>query len=64
MALTSVPLRSLDLSAMQVRPTLLRNISSYLSTIESLKVRLAVRHTLHTRSQASNRCYSLVSPLL
>lgn len=46
MALTSVPLRSLDLSAMQVRPTLLRNISSYLSTIESLKVRLALWYTL------------------
>ncbi|KAJ7668338.1 hypothetical protein B0H17DRAFT_949904 [Mycena rosella] len=47
MAHTSVPLRSLDLSAMQVRPMLLRNISSHLSTIESLKVRLALRHTLH-----------------
>ncbi|KAF7356619.1 F-box domain-containing protein [Mycena venus] len=47
MALTSVPLRSLDLSAMQVRPTLLRNIASYLAALESLKVRLALRHTLH-----------------
>ncbi|KAJ7890557.1 hypothetical protein B0H14DRAFT_2689828 [Mycena olivaceomarginata] len=47
MALTSIPLRSLDLSAMQVRPTLLRNISTYLAAIESLKVRLALRHTLH-----------------
>jgi len=47
LAHTSVPLRFLDLSAMQVRPMLLRNISSYLSTIESLKVRLALRHTLH-----------------
>jgi len=47
MALTSVPLRSLDLSAMQVRPTLLRNISRYLAALESLKVRLALRHTLH-----------------
>ncbi|KAJ6607480.1 hypothetical protein B0H10DRAFT_550967 [Mycena sp. CBHHK59/15] len=47
MAHTSVPLRSLDLSAMQVRPILLRNISKYLTTIETLKVRLALRHTLH-----------------
>ncbi|KAJ7281563.1 hypothetical protein C8J57DRAFT_78299 [Mycena rebaudengoi] len=47
MAHTSVPLRSLDLSAMQVRPTLLRNISTHLSTIHTLKVRLALRHTLH-----------------
>ncbi|KAJ7155438.1 hypothetical protein C8R43DRAFT_1087519 [Mycena crocata] len=47
MAHTSVPLRSLDLSAMQVRPVLLRNISTYLSTLEILKVRLALRHTLH-----------------
>ncbi|KAJ7504415.1 hypothetical protein B0H11DRAFT_2221825 [Mycena galericulata] len=44
---TSVPLRSIDLSAMQVRPTLLRNISTHLATIETLKVRLALRHTLH-----------------
>ncbi|KAJ7180638.1 hypothetical protein C8R46DRAFT_588636 [Mycena filopes] len=47
MALTSVPLRSLDLSAMQVRPILLRNIASHLPGIETLKVRLALRHTLH-----------------
>ncbi|KAJ6581468.1 hypothetical protein B0H19DRAFT_929191 [Mycena capillaripes] len=47
MALTSVPLRSLDMSAMQVRPVLIRNIASYLSALESLKVRLALRHTLH-----------------
>lgn len=47
MALTSVPLRSLDLSAMQVRPILIRNIANYLSTLECLKVRLALRHTLH-----------------
>lgn len=44
---TSVPLRCLDLSAMSVRPILLRNISAYLPTVESLRVRLALRHTLH-----------------
>jgi len=47
MTLTSVPLRCLDLSAMSVRPMLLRNISAYLPTVESLRVRLALRHTLH-----------------
>ncbi|KAJ6591603.1 hypothetical protein DFH09DRAFT_179416 [Mycena vulgaris] len=47
LAHTSVPLRFLDLSGMQVRPMLLRNISNHLSTIETLKVRLALRHTLH-----------------
>ncbi|KAF8216476.1 hypothetical protein K438DRAFT_392046 [Mycena galopus ATCC 62051] len=47
MALGSVALRSLDLSAMQVRPTLLRNISTHLAAVEILKVRLALRHTLH-----------------
>ncbi|KAJ7091338.1 hypothetical protein B0H15DRAFT_229447 [Mycena belliarum] len=47
LAHTTVPLRTLDLSAMQVRPILLRSISSHLSAIETLKVRLALRHTLH-----------------
>lgn len=47
MTLTSVPLRCLDLSAMSVRPMLLRNISAFLPTVESLRVRLALRHTLH-----------------
>ncbi|KAJ7760527.1 hypothetical protein B0H16DRAFT_575407 [Mycena metata] len=47
MALTSVALRSLDLSAMQVRPILLRNITGYFPEIQNLKVRLALRHTLH-----------------
>lgn len=44
---TTVPLRSLDLSAMSVRPILLQNIASFIPTIEVLKVRLALRHTLH-----------------
>ncbi|KAG0694217.1 hypothetical protein DFH29DRAFT_335590 [Suillus ampliporus] len=47
MALTSVPLRHLDLSAMLVTPTLLRNLSRNLNAVESLKVKLALRHTLH-----------------
>lgn len=47
MSLTSVPLRHLDLSSMLVTPTLLRNLSKNLNTVESLKVKLALRHTLH-----------------
>lgn len=47
MALTSIPLRHLDLSSMLVTPTLLRNLSKNLNTVESLKVKLALRHTLH-----------------
>ncbi|KAJ7606129.1 hypothetical protein DFH06DRAFT_1019576 [Mycena polygramma] len=47
MALTSIPLRSLDMSAMQVRPLLLQNIAVHLFALERLKVRLALRHTLH-----------------
>ncbi|KAG1864829.1 hypothetical protein F4604DRAFT_1882020 [Suillus subluteus] len=47
MTLTSVPLRHLDLSSMLVTPTLLRNLSRNLNTVESLKVKLALRHTLH-----------------
>ncbi|KAF8159816.1 hypothetical protein B0H34DRAFT_419113 [Crassisporium funariophilum] len=47
MTCTTLPLRSLDLSAMSVRPMLLRNVSTYLPTLESLRVKLALRHTLH-----------------
>ena len=43
----SLHLRSLDLSAMSVTLTLLRNLSRHLSHVEWLKVRLALRHTLH-----------------
>jgi hypothetical protein len=43
----SVPVRALDLSGMSVTPTLLRSVSRHLSHVEWLKVRLALRHTLH-----------------
>ncbi|KAI0285248.1 hypothetical protein BC826DRAFT_918839 [Russula brevipes] len=41
------PVRSLDLAAMSVTPALLRSVSRHLSHVEWLKVRLALRHTLH-----------------
>ena len=44
MAKTSVPLRHLDLSAMQATLKLLRNVSRNLSMLESLKVKLALRY--------------------
>ncbi|KAG5641791.1 hypothetical protein DXG03_004177 [Asterophora parasitica] len=47
MTRTSVPLRCLDLSAMSVRPLLLRNVSTHFPTLERLRVKLALRHTLH-----------------
>jgi hypothetical protein len=43
----SIPVRELDLSGMSVTPTLLRSVSRHLSHVEWLKVRLALRHTLH-----------------
>ena len=43
----SIPVRALDLSGMTVTPMLLRSVSRHLSHVESLKVRLALRHTLH-----------------
>ena len=43
----SVPLHALDLSGMSVTPMLLRSVSRHLSHVEWLKVRLALRHTLH-----------------
>ncbi|OBZ66848.1 hypothetical protein A0H81_13125 [Grifola frondosa] len=47
MAQTSAPLRRLDLSAMSVTPLLLRDVAAHLSGVVSLRVRLALRHTLH-----------------
>ncbi|EGN95221.1 hypothetical protein SERLA73DRAFT_162742 [Serpula lacrymans var. lacrymans S7.3] len=63
MALTSVPLRYLDLSAMSVTPTLLRNVSRFLSTVESLKVKLALRHTLHYALSGIRLLAALSHPL-
>ncbi|KAH7922596.1 hypothetical protein BV22DRAFT_1131305 [Leucogyrophana mollusca] len=47
MALTTLPLSVLDLSGMSVTPILLRNVSRSLPMVEFLKVKLALRHTLH-----------------
>ncbi|KAG7444439.1 uncharacterized protein BT62DRAFT_971128 [Guyanagaster necrorhizus] len=44
---TTTPLRFLDLSAMSVRPILLRNIATYLPMVEVIRIRLTLRHTLH-----------------
>ncbi|THG95693.1 hypothetical protein EW026_g6000 [Hermanssonia centrifuga] len=46
-ASTSTRIRWLDLSAMSVTPLLLRDISRHLFGVECLKVKLALRHTLH-----------------
>ncbi|OSD04703.1 hypothetical protein PYCCODRAFT_60439 [Trametes coccinea BRFM310] len=47
-ARTSAPIRFLDLSMMSVTPILLRDISRHLgAVVEVLKVKLALRHTLH-----------------
>ncbi|PBK99078.1 hypothetical protein ARMGADRAFT_918184 [Armillaria gallica] len=43
----TTPLRFLDLSAMSVRPILLRNIATYLPMVEVIRIRLTLRHTLH-----------------
>ena len=59
----SVPLRALDLSGMSVTPTLLRSLSRHLSHVECLKVRLALRHTLHYALSVIVR-HVVMSPLL
>ncbi|KAI0352080.1 hypothetical protein OH77DRAFT_814526 [Trametes cingulata] len=46
-AQTSAPIKYLDLSMMSVTPILLRDISRHLGAVEVLKVKLALRHTLH-----------------
>ncbi|TRM65400.1 hypothetical protein BD626DRAFT_488661 [Schizophyllum amplum] len=47
MAQGRVPLRYLDLSGMSARPVLLRSVAGYFPALEGIKVRLALRHTLH-----------------
>lgn len=47
MAMGSVRIRWLDLSGMSVTPILLRDISRHLFGVEFLKLKLALRHTLH-----------------
>ncbi|KAI0642329.1 hypothetical protein C8Q79DRAFT_246742 [Trametes meyenii] len=46
-AQASAPVRYLDLSMMSVTPILLRDISRHLRAVEVLRVKLALRHTLH-----------------
>jgi hypothetical protein len=40
-------IETLDLSGMSVTPTLLRDVAKWIPTVRILKVRLALRHTLH-----------------
>ena len=47
MTQTSVPLQVLDLSAISARPVLLRLVSTHFPTLHKLRVKLALRHTLH-----------------
>ncbi|RXW21379.1 hypothetical protein EST38_g4474 [Candolleomyces aberdarensis] len=42
-----LPILYLDLSSISARIALLRSVATYLPTIETLRVRLALRHTLH-----------------
>ena len=42
-----MPVRTLDLSAVSVTPNTLKGISQYLRGVEHLKIRFALRHTLH-----------------
>lgn len=42
-----LPILYLDLSAISARITLLRNVATHLPTLESLRIKLALRHTLH-----------------
>ena len=51
--------RSLDLSGTSVTPTVLRSVSRHLSHVEWLKVRLALRHTLHYALSGIVRLFSV-----
>ena len=50
MIMSTAPIRYLDLSNSSVTPMLLRDISIFFSDLEVLKVRFALRHTLHFSS--------------
>ncbi|KZT66143.1 hypothetical protein DAEQUDRAFT_675540 [Daedalea quercina L-15889] len=43
----SAPVRTLDLSAVSVTPNTLKDISHHLPGVEHLRIRFALRHTLH-----------------
>ncbi|KAF8343493.1 hypothetical protein F5887DRAFT_886747, partial [Amanita rubescens] len=61
MALTSVPLRILDLSAMYVSPSALRDIGTHLPTIEIFRVNLKLDRTrsIVSRPYSHSFCYFL-----
>jgi hypothetical protein len=44
---TPFPILTLDLNSMAARISLLRSVATYLPTLETLRIRLALRHTLH-----------------
>ena len=57
---TEQTLRYLDLSSIPIRPVLLRSIAAQLSDIEVLRIKLALRHTLHyAMSGIVSPCVSL-----
>ncbi|KAI0339449.1 hypothetical protein BDW22DRAFT_597363 [Trametopsis cervina] len=62
-AQTSVPIKWLDLSSMSVTPLLLRDISRHLFGVERLKVKLALRHTLHHAMSGISLLVGLTSVL-
>ncbi|EKM50140.1 uncharacterized protein PHACADRAFT_264701 [Phanerochaete carnosa HHB-10118-sp] len=62
-ACASVRIRWLDLSSMSVTPLLLRDISRHLFGVEHLKVKLALRHTLHHAMSGISLLVGLTSVL-
>ncbi|KIP07052.1 hypothetical protein PHLGIDRAFT_30161 [Phlebiopsis gigantea 11061_1 CR5-6] len=62
-ARASVRIRWLDLSSMSVTPLLLRDISRHLFGVETLKVKLALRHTLHHAMSGISLLVGLTSVL-
>ncbi|KAF8892130.1 hypothetical protein BD779DRAFT_1411832, partial [Infundibulicybe gibba] len=63
MTQTRVPLRTLDLAAISARLVLLRAVAAHFPAIEILRVRLALRHTLHF-SFSGIRILAALSPVL
>jgi len=46
-AYTKCPIRILDMSGLSITPNQLLTVSKYLTALETLRMRLALRHTLH-----------------
>lgn len=61
---STIPIRALDLGGLSITPMQLVMISKHLSALESLRMRLALRHTLHFTFSGMVRWFNICIILL